>query len=69
MTVQDTGSGLASLVITRSENADTVAPPFTVGTTDPVVVSSTKIDQTQPARVTLLVTDLAGNVTICDLTF
>jgi len=69
VTVQDTDSGLASIVVTQSDNADTVVPPFTVGTTDPVVVASTKIDQTKPARVTMLVTDLAGNVTTCDLTF
>jgi hypothetical protein len=56
-------------VVTQSENADTVVPPFTFGTTDPVVVRSTKIDQSQPARVTLVVTAVAGNVTTCDLTF
>lgn len=65
-TFRDTGSGLASLVVTRSENADTVVPPFTVGTTDPVVVTSTKIDQTRRARIEIRATDLAGNVSICD---
>ena len=29
-TFQDTGSGLVSLVVTRSENADTVVPPIEV---------------------------------------
>jgi hypothetical protein len=43
--------GLTEIVVTRSENADTVVPPFNPGTTDPVVVSSTKIDQSMPARV------------------
>jgi hypothetical protein len=66
MTVQDTGTGLAEIVVTKSENADTVVPPFTVGTTGQVVVSSTKIDQTQKARVEARVTDLAGNVALCD---
>jgi hypothetical protein len=42
--------GLTSLVITQSENANTVAPPFTPGTMGPVVVTSTKIDQIQQAR-------------------
>jgi hypothetical protein len=65
-TFRDTGSGLASLVVTRSENADTVVPPFTVGTTDPVVVTATKIDQTQRARIEIIATDLAGNSRICD---
>jgi hypothetical protein len=66
VTVQDTGTGLAEILVTRSENADTVVPPFTVGTTSPVVISSTKIDQTQRARVEARVTDLAGNVALCD---
>jgi hypothetical protein len=69
LTIQDTDSGLASIVVTQSDNADTPVPPFTVGTTDPVVVTSTKIDQSRPAHVTLVVTDVAGNVTTCDHTF
>jgi hypothetical protein len=64
--VQDTDSGLAELLITKSENADTVVPPFTVGTTDPVVVTSTKIDQALDATVEMRVTDLAGNVDLCE---
>jgi hypothetical protein len=66
VTIQDTGSGIAEILVTKSENADTVVPPFTVGTTDPVVLTATKIDQTQRARVEARVTDLAGNVAICD---
>lgn len=65
-TIRDVGTGLAEIVVTKSENADTVVPPFTVGTTDPVVLSATKIDQTQKARIEARVTDLAGNVRICD---
>jgi hypothetical protein len=60
---------LAEILVTRSENADTVVPPFTVGTTDPVVVTSTKIDQTQPATVEIRVTDVAGNARVCRRTF
>jgi hypothetical protein len=65
-TFSDNGSGLASLVVTLSDNADTVVPPFTVGTTDPVSVTSTKIDQTRRARIEIRATDVAGNVAICD---
>lgn len=65
-TIKDVGTGLAEIVVTKSENADTVVPPFTVGTKDPVVLSATKIDQTQKARIEARVTDLAGNVKICD---
>lgn len=66
VTVSDADSGLAEILVTISENADTVVPPFTVGTTDPVVVTATKIDQSQRARVEMRVTDVAGNVAICD---
>ncbi|HWM94019.1 MAG TPA: hypothetical protein VN493_24890 [Thermoanaerobaculia bacterium] len=66
VTIRDTGTGIAEILVTRSENADTVVPPFTVGTTDPIVLSSTKIDQTKRARVEARVTDLAGNVALCD---
>lgn len=65
-TFQDTGSGLVSLVVTLSENADTVVPPFIPGTTEPITVTSTKIDQTQRARIEIRATDGAGNVAICD---
>lgn len=66
VTIKDVGTGLAEILVTKSENADTVVPPFTAGTNDPVVLNSTKIDQTQRARVEARVTDLAGNVKICD---
>lgn len=62
-TVQDTGSGIASVVVTQSVNADTPVPPFTVGTISPIFVTSTKINQTQPVLVTLVVTDVCGNTT------
>lgn len=65
-TFQDTGTGLVSLVVTRSENADTVVPPFIPGTTEPVTVTSTKINQSLPARIEILATDGAGNVAVCD---
>lgn len=66
ITAQDTGSGLGSIVVTKSVNASTPVPAFTVGTTAAVVVTATKIDQTLGAQVELTVTDRAGNVTICD---
>jgi PEP-CTERM motif len=62
-TVQDTDSGLASLVVTMSDNADTPVPPFTVGTKDPLVIVATKIDQSQFSKIEFLATDLAGNTT------
>ena len=50
VTVQDTGSGLASIEVTQSENADTIVPPVTEGTTDPVVVTVTTIDQSEAVK-------------------
>jgi hypothetical protein len=64
--VQDTGSGLGTIVVTESTNAVTPVPAFTPGTTDPVMVIATKINQNRTARVALRVTDVAGNVTLCD---
>ncbi|HEV7518098.1 MAG TPA: hypothetical protein VGR07_17500, partial [Thermoanaerobaculia bacterium] len=64
--VQDVGSGLASIVVTKSNNADTPVPPFTVGTNGSLIVTATKIDQSQRSQVELTVTDLAGNSTVCD---
>jgi hypothetical protein len=64
--VQDTGTGLASVVVTKSNNADTPVPPFTVGTTDPLIITATKIDQTKSAQVELQASDLAGNTVTCD---
>ena len=63
---QDGGTGISELLVTKSENADTVIPPFTVGTKDLVVMSATKIDQTKRARIEVRATDLAGNVALCD---
>jgi len=66
VTVSDAQTGLQSIVVTQSDNADTPVPPFTVGTTDPVTITATKINQSQSAHVTIVVTDLAGNTVTCD---
>lgn len=63
---QDTDNGLQSIVVTSSTNADTVVPPFSPGTTAPVVVRSTKITNGQGSNVALTVTDIAGTKTDCD---
>ena len=66
VTVQDTGSGLGSIVVDTSTNATTAVPPFTSGTTGPVVVTATKDIQTAGSHIALTVTDVAGNVRKCD---
>ena len=65
ITVQDTG-GLAAIVVDDSTNADTVVPPFTPGTTSPVLIQSTKINQALGAHVALTATGSSGASTVCD---
>jgi hypothetical protein len=66
ITVQDATSGLQSVVVTQATNATVAVPPFTMGTTSPVVVTATKVDQTTGASVALRVTNQAGVFTDCD---
>lgn len=64
VTVQDSGSGIQSIVAsTYNANAPV---SFTPGTTSPIVVTATKVDQTKGSTLTLTVTDMAGNRTVCD---
>jgi hypothetical protein len=66
-TIQDTGSGLASIIVTQANNADVPVPPYTVGTTDPVLVTATSIDQShlENFAVSFSISDVAGNITEC----
>jgi hypothetical protein len=66
VTVQDTGSGLQSVVVTENANVSVAIPSFAVGTTSPVIVTATKVDQSSGSSFALRVTDVAGNVTNCD---
>ncbi len=66
ITAQDSESGISSITVSTATNANVPVPPFTPGTTDPVVVTATKIDQSMSAQVALQVTDVSGNVTTCD---
>jgi hypothetical protein len=65
ITAQASG-GLASIVVTDSNNAVTIVPPFTAGTTNPVVVTSTKTVQSSGSHVALQVTAVSGGTTTCD---
>lgn len=66
VTVQDAGSGLASIQVTESTNATYTVPAFTTGTTQPVQVAFTKVDQSQGAAFALTATDVAGNSVALD---
>ncbi len=64
--VQDTGSGLGQIQVTRASNMSVAVPTFQVGTTAPLTVVATRIVQTQSATLVLRVLDAAGNATTCD---
>ena len=66
ISVQDTGSGLASIVTVSNTNDTISIPNFTVGTTADQTVTATKLNQSLTATVTLTATDVAGNSTTCD---
>lgn len=68
VTVQDTGSGIASIVVNKAVNTTvTTNPnPVPVGTTAPVVVTSTKINVALASQTQITITDVAGNSTTCD---
>lgn len=66
ITAQEGNSGLRSIVVNTSTNATVNVPAFTSGTTSPVVVTATKLNQTQTSIVRLTVTDVAGRQTTCD---
>ncbi|MDQ6829920.1 MAG: hypothetical protein M3081_13760, partial [Gemmatimonadota bacterium] len=63
---RDDQSGLQSVVVTAANNADVPVPPFTIGSNGTLMITATKIDPTRSSQVELRVTDVAGNVTVCD---
>jgi hypothetical protein len=69
VTFEDDQSGLLSIEVLESTNATTVVPPFIPGTTDPVIVRSTKIDQSELSMVSLRGTDVFGNTATCTEAF
>ncbi len=66
VTAQDTGSGIAAIIALKAINVTMSIPAFAPGITSPVVVTATKVNQSQSATVQLEVKDVAGNKTVCD---
>ncbi|MEN8218148.1 MAG: choice-of-anchor L domain-containing protein [Pseudomonadota bacterium] len=70
ITVSDNESGLFEILVTQNQNAEVTGhiagTDFMVGTTDPVIVTATKILESEISVVELEVSDFAGNVTVCD---
>jgi hypothetical protein len=68
VTSQDLGSGLATIQVLKSENAQVKTPAFPAGTQDEVVVTAEKVDPKLRSVVQLKVIDVAGNSVTCDPT-
>jgi hypothetical protein len=64
--VQDSDTGLASIVVTYAKNITVDIPAFPFGTKDPVTVTGTAIDPLAHIGLTFIATDLNGNQTTCD---
>jgi hypothetical protein len=65
--VRDALTGLVSIVITTAENINTPVslPSFTVGTSATQTFTVFKTDQSLPARVAVVLTDVDGNQSSC----
>ncbi len=66
---QDVYSGLATIEVLKANNAVVSWPPFTPGTTDPVMVTAAKVQPDEGSTVVLQLTDMAGLQTTCDPVF
>ncbi len=64
-TAQDTGSGLASIVVTSAIGASANIPQFPIGTTNPVNFTTTHTND-GTSFITLQISDVAGNIQIID---
>ncbi len=67
--IQAPGDGLTEILITKSENADTVVPPFSPDTTEPVHISSTAIVQLLEANLDFRITTVEGTIGNFSFTF
>jgi hypothetical protein len=59
--------GLASLVVTQSNNVSVALPAFPAGSVDTLLVTAARLDQSRSATLTLSATDRNGTSTTCDL--
>ena len=64
--MQDAASGLQTIQLAAEVNTTVSIPSFTPGATTPVIVTATKVDQSQTSEVAFLVTNTAGKTTSCD---
>ena len=64
--VQDTGSGLNTIVASKLVNSTVNIPAFPIGDQGLKTVVATKTNQSLPSQLELTVKDVAGNTTVCD---
>jgi hypothetical protein len=66
VTMQDAASGLQTIQLAAAVNTILSIPSFTIGATTPVIVTATKVNQSQSSEVSFIVTNTAGKSTSCD---
>jgi len=79
VTVQDSDGGLKSITMTTLVNTSAQVGGYQSGitlvpttvqiadhTTNPVIITATRLDSTKASQVALSVTDMAGHITACD---
>jgi len=64
--IQDPDSGLASIAVTRSVNADMALPPYAFGIKGPLPITATRIDPSKSMDIALTAQDVAGNSGSCE---
>jgi hypothetical protein len=64
-TLQDSGSGLEEIEVISSRNLSVFVPPFAPGTTDPVTVVASIVDERRTSVLALRAVDGAGNRAYC----
>jgi hypothetical protein len=66
VTMQDAASGLQTIQLAAEANTTVNVPSFTIGATTPVIVTATKVNQSQSSEVSFIVSNTAGKSTSCD---
>ena len=66
ITMQDVSPGLKTIQLTSSTNATVAIPSFVAGTTSPVVVTATKINQSESSDVAFTISSMSGATASCD---
>jgi hypothetical protein len=64
-TIQDSGSGLASIAVQLASNLSVSVPAFAPATTDPVTVVAQVVNSSRSATLLLKAVDEAGNAAYC----